>query len=148
MQALEFLETKICLNPSQYAFKYTGSSWDWYEEPGNELRLKRFTAAMHGSTKTEHPDGILHGEVPLHQHTSTFNFTHHCVMAGFRWGDLPPKSVVVDVGGGLGHVTMRIAREYPDLRYIVQDRVAIIEQAEEVCHPSCFELRSMPMLSR
>lgn len=60
------------------------------------------------------------------------DFTHFCVLPGFKWGDLPPKSVVVDVGGGLGHVTMRIARKYPNLRYIVQDRLAIIEQAKEV----------------
>lgn len=45
----------------QLAFKSPKRSWEWYEEPGNESRLKRFAAAMEGSSKADPPDAILQG---------------------------------------------------------------------------------------
>ncbi|KIY47920.1 S-adenosyl-L-methionine-dependent methyltransferase [Fistulina hepatica ATCC 64428] len=53
------------------------------------------------------------------------------ILTGFPWNDLPPKSRVVDVGGGLGHITMTIARQYPELQYVVQDRHAVIPDTEK-----------------
>lgn len=52
---------------------------------------------------------------------------------GFQWKDLPVASIVVDVGGGLGHTTLNIAKEYKHLKFIVQDRPAVIDQAKQVC---------------
>ena len=46
--------------------------------------------------------------------------------AAFPWGSLPKDAVVVDVGGGIGSVTFRIAAAHPHLRYIVQDREGTI----------------------
>jgi hypothetical protein len=93
------------------AFKTKKSVWEWIEEPENAYRLKRFGVAMDGSTKLDPPNAID---------------------LGFKWGSLPPNSLVVDIGGGLGHITMKLVKYYPNLRYIVQDRQAVIEQGREV----------------
>lgn len=53
-------------------------------------------------------------------------------LVGFEWADLPPKSLVVLVGGGLGHTTATLVQQHPGLTYIVQDRAAVIEQAKDV----------------
>ncbi|KAF9459996.1 O-methyltransferase [Collybia nuda] len=94
-------------SPMGVAFKYNKPSWEWYENPGNEYRVKRFMAAMEGSTKFDPPNAILQG---------------------FDWGSLPSKALVVDVGGGMGHTTKKICEAYPDLKYVVQDRPMVIEQ--------------------
>jgi hypothetical protein len=85
--------------------------WKWLEKPANEYRLKRFSAAMTGAPRLDPPNAID---------------------LGFKWGDLLPDSVVVDVGGDLGHITMKLLQYHPNLKYIVQDRVPIIDQAHEV----------------
>ncbi|KAF4566231.1 hypothetical protein EYR40_001952 [Pleurotus pulmonarius] len=94
--------------PMMLAFKSSKPSWEWYEEPGNEYRLKRFAAAMEGTSRADPPNAIH---------------------LGFKWKDLPDGSIVVDVGGGLGHTSLNIAKEYKHLTFIVQDRPAVIEQA-------------------
>ncbi|KAJ8501510.1 hypothetical protein ONZ45_g12125 [Pleurotus djamor] len=97
-------------SPMMFAFKSNKPCWEWFEEPGNEHRLKRFAAAMEGSSKADPPNAIH---------------------MGFKWGDLPKDTVVVDVGGGLGHTTMKIAQEHKHLKYIVQDRPLVIDQATQ-----------------
>lgn len=39
---------------------------------------------------------------------------------------------MVDVGGGLGAPSMILAKTFLELRIIVQDRLAVAQQAEEV----------------
>jgi O-methyltransferase domain len=95
----------------QVAFKTKKHIWEWFEEPGNEYRLKRFGVAMAGTTKIGPPNAID---------------------LGFKWGDLPPGSLIVDVGGGLGHITMKLLQYHPQHKYIIQDRPPVIEQAREV----------------
>lgn len=41
----------------------------------------------------------------------------------------------MDVGGGIGHVSLEIAKLRPDLNIIVEDRALVLEQAKEVCRP-------------
>ncbi|KAI0630668.1 S-adenosyl-L-methionine-dependent methyltransferase [Trametes polyzona] len=84
--------------------------WDWLELPGNEHRLARFGHAMNGTRSWEVTENILHG---------------------FAWKKLPKDSVVVDVGGGIGSVSVIVAEEYPDLRFAVQDREAVVTIARE-----------------
>ncbi|KIY48412.1 S-adenosyl-L-methionine-dependent methyltransferase [Fistulina hepatica ATCC 64428] len=92
------------------AFKTDKTLFEWYEEPENLYRHKRYEVAMTGSVKLDVPDAILRG---------------------FRWDELPPNARVVDVGGGIGHITMTIARQNPNLRYVIQDRPSVIHAAEE-----------------
>ncbi|KAF7349741.1 Methyltransf-2 domain-containing protein [Mycena sanguinolenta] len=40
---------------------------------------------------------------------------------GFNWSGLPSGDVVVDVGGGNGHISLAIAQKNPGLRVVVQD---------------------------
>lgn len=52
----------------------------------------------------------------------------------YPFGSLPASSTIVDVGGGRGQVSVRIAEKVPVLNFIVQDDKAILEagQAEGV----------------
>ena len=51
---------------------------------------------------------------------------------GFEWAPLPAGSTVVDVGGGLGTMTMALADTYTHLQYTIQDLPGVIAQAREV----------------
>ncbi|GJJ14339.1 hypothetical protein Clacol_008603 [Clathrus columnatus] len=90
-------------------FKTDKSCFDWFEEPGNEFRLKRFAAAMEGTSKFDPPNAIL---------------------SGFKWESLDSNALVVDVGGGTGHLSLKIAQQHKDLRFVVQDRAPVIKEAE------------------
>jgi len=39
----------------------------------------------------------------------------------------------VDVGGGVGTVITVLAKALPDLRFVIQDRPAVIEDGIKVC---------------
>ena len=49
------------------ALGYTkGSMWSWFEEPSNEMRLRRFGIAMNGVNSMQPPDAILKGEINVY----------------------------------------------------------------------------------
>lgn len=52
--------------------------------------------------------------------------------AGFNWASLPKGSIVVDVGGGVGNLTMALAKVHKHLRFIVQDRPGTVREGETV----------------
>ncbi|KAI0055292.1 S-adenosyl-L-methionine-dependent methyltransferase [Artomyces pyxidatus] len=95
------------------------SFWEWLEAPENGPRLLRFGRGMAGSA------GLGATEVSV----SPFL-------------NLSPSSLVVDVGGGIGSVTMHIAEQFPELRFVVQDREAVCYQGEKALlaqHPEWLE---------
>ncbi|KAF8990766.1 O-methyltransferase [Cyathus striatus] len=96
--------------PWNIAYKTDIPLFAWYDKPENEMHQKRFSAAQAGTTKMEPADAIL---------------------TGFDWSSLPAGSTVVDVGGGVGSTSLVIARAVPSLKFIIQDRVATIEDAKE-----------------
>lgn len=98
--------------PMMLAFGSKTDVWTWLEEPFNELRLRRFGVAMNGVSSMQSSDSIL---------------------KGFDWSSLPEGSVVVDVGGGIGTSTLALARKYPALRYVIQDRPAVIVAGKKHC---------------
>ena len=49
-----------------------------------------------------------------------------CFVA-LSWDELPPQSVVVDVGGGIGSTSMLLAKTFKHLRFVVQDREHVAE---------------------
>jgi len=63
-------------------------------------------------------------------------------LVGFDWHLLPPGSVIVDVGGGIGSTTMQLANTFSrggdhgglDLRleFVIQDRQVVVEMGEKV----------------
>ncbi|PCH40195.1 S-adenosyl-L-methionine-dependent methyltransferase [Wolfiporia cocos MD-104 SS10] len=51
----------------------------------------------------------------------------------YPWGDLGP-CLVIDVGGGVGGKSLELAKHYPNLRFIIQDREDVLVQAHAVWH--------------
>ncbi|KAJ7346168.1 O-methyltransferase [Mycena albidolilacea] len=91
------------------AFRTSENMFQWFENPANKARLTRFGIAMQGSAAEEPEDTIFRG---------------------FKWESLPAGSVIVDVGGGLGASSLSIAKRYPALKIVNQDRGPVIEQSK------------------
>jgi hypothetical protein len=53
-------------------------------------------------------------------------------IVAYDWKALAPGSVVVDVGGGLGTAIAPLARDFPQLQYVVQDLPGVIEEGKQV----------------
>ncbi|KAH7918466.1 S-adenosyl-L-methionine-dependent methyltransferase [Leucogyrophana mollusca] len=98
--------------PMMRAFASDTDVWTWFEQPFNQMRLKRFGVAMDGVSSMQPADSILRG---------------------FDWGSLLPGSVVVDVGGGIGVSCLALAKAHPHLRYVVQDRPSVVELGKKHC---------------
>lgn len=52
---------------------------------------------------------------------------------GYPWHQLPEKSLIVDVGGGPGHVSMELAKQHPALRFEVQDLAETVAVGAQKC---------------
>ena len=52
---------------------------------------------------------------------------------GFDWESVQHGGLVVDVGCGLGHVSLEIAKVRPDLHIVLEDRSTVINEAKNVC---------------
>lgn len=48
------------------------------------------------------------------------------------WPALKDNDVVVDVGGGVGDLTLLLAKAFPRLKFIMQDQKTVIPEAEKV----------------
>ncbi|KAI0261389.1 S-adenosyl-L-methionine-dependent methyltransferase [Gloeopeniophorella convolvens] len=102
-------EPKDVGSPWNLASGKKGTIWEWYEEPDNVWRYHRFTSAMKGGADRFPP--------------SVFT-------EGFDWKSLAPDSVVVDVGGSVGKVTLLLHQAFPHLKYIVQDLPPVVKDAK------------------
>ncbi|KAJ7264044.1 O-methyltransferase [Mycena haematopus] len=91
------------------AFRTDKNMFQWFEHPENKNRLTRFGIAMKGSAAEEPAETIFRG---------------------FKWQDLPPGSVIVDVGGGLGASSLSIVKKYPTLKVVNEDRPQVMEQSK------------------
>ncbi|KAG6817821.1 hypothetical protein H0H87_003229 [Tephrocybe sp. NHM501043] len=80
--------------------KTEAKMWEWYEEPGNEWRARRFAAAMAFGI------GRYPGKV---------------FVDGVGADNLKDGDVVVDVGGSVGSCTLQLYKAAPNLNYVVQD---------------------------
>jgi len=101
--------------------------WDWFEQPGNEKYLRRFGIAMHGTSKLMPPDHVLSGLFYVSSCVTTFNTT-----TGYDWKSLKPGSLVVDVGGGIGSSILPVAKAFPTLHFVIQDRPHVVAQGLKV----------------
>ena len=50
--------------------------------------------------------------------------------SGYPWHELPPKAIVVDLGGNNGHVAKLIAAANPKIQVVVQDLPEVVKQVE------------------
>ena len=53
-------------------------------------------------------------------------------LTAFDWAKLASGSLIADIGGGLGHVSIEIARAHPELHIVVEDRPQNTEFAKQV----------------
>lgn len=114
------------MTPFSRSMRFDGTFWEWVERPGNEKRLRRFGAAMRNSSTLYPKDLILNL---------------------FDWASLPNEALVVDVGGGVGASTLPLARSFPRLRYVVQDRPAVIVDAQRFWNDSYPEALSSNLVT-
>jgi hypothetical protein len=115
-------------SPICQVFKTPKPYFDWLAEPGNEYRRNRFDVAMRGLHETESGDAILKGQrsaVGSHQ-----GLSDPIAHSGFPWSGLSQGSKVVDVGGGIGSVSLTVALQFPHLKFVIQDIVT--DQTEKV----------------
>lgn len=115
--------------PFNVAFNTNMRFFDWLEKKENEFRLKRFGKAMTGTEKWEVPGSIIGGE---RSNNSVQHLSLTFIPTGFPWHELPNRSVVVDVGGGIGSTSMLLANAFPQLRFVVQDRAPVAEMGRSV----------------
>ena len=120
--------------------------WDHYDSPTGSIgarRKERFASAMGGLNAVQPPESILSSKFAHLSDTFPlfypFAFAFSCCLSlissisGFGWSALPLGSLVVDVGGGYGHVSLQIAKQHAErLRYVVEDRPTVIDQARVV----------------
>ncbi|KZT25154.1 O-methyltransferase [Neolentinus lepideus HHB14362 ss-1] len=107
-------ETAHSYKPGDAAFSRAvgrgyASFFEYISRPEGSLSRSVFNSAMVGTQILEAPDFILH--------------------EGLGWDKLPPGSVVVDVGGGVGGQSLKLSRAYPHLNIVVQDLPATIYEA-------------------
>ncbi|KAF7349733.1 hypothetical protein MSAN_01700100 [Mycena sanguinolenta] len=98
MLADTMLDPKEGELPFNRAYGTTESFWDWVHRPENVYQMQRFDIGMRGSTEST-----------------------DAIHRGFNWSGLPTGGVLVDVGGGTGHISLAIAQKNPGLRVVVQD---------------------------
>jgi hypothetical protein len=99
----------------------------WYELPENRTRFNRFSKAMLATRALSPPSTILNSA--SNSDASPFEFE---LFLALDWMSLPPGSAIVDVGGGIGSATIPIFERYPHLKFEIQDRAAVIAEAEHV----------------
>ena len=59
-------------------------------------------------------------------------FASESVPRSYPWDTLPKDAVLVDVGGGTGHITMAVLKKYPHLKLVVQDVESAVNVGKKV----------------
>ncbi|KAJ8079950.1 hypothetical protein PM082_016775 [Marasmius tenuissimus] len=85
--------------------------FDLLQRPEEAARHRRFAVAMEG----------MSGVQPL-----------ECLSRAYEWESLPEKAVVVDVGGGVGTISLELTKRYPKLNFVVQDLSGFVEKGSEL----------------
>ncbi|PMD62788.1 S-adenosyl-L-methionine-dependent methyltransferase [Hyaloscypha bicolor E] len=94
---------------SAFRTRFGVTTYAYYEQ--NPLKGARFAQSMDAWSR-------MNGQIAeLHR--------------SFPWASLK-NGKIVDIGGGSGHISIGLAREFPDLRFIVQDvSTKMLSQAQE-----------------
>ncbi|KAI0821463.1 S-adenosyl-L-methionine-dependent methyltransferase [Irpex lacteus] len=95
----------------QKALNMNYTLWQYLDLPENAFRNRRFNIAMRGTSSLQPPSKIVHL---------------------YDWKALPEQAIIVDVGSGLGHVSLDIAAIRPDITFVLEDRPSVVAQAKEL----------------
>ncbi|KLO12995.1 S-adenosyl-L-methionine-dependent methyltransferase [Schizopora paradoxa] len=106
------LESKSPSPPTAFSKAFNTELFEYYELPGQENRLRRFNLAQEGAARVEPEDAII---------------------KGFDWESIANGGHVVDVGGGVGAVSLRVAEAYPEINIVIQDRQGVVDDALKRC---------------
>ncbi|KAI9674799.1 MAG: hypothetical protein M1817_001703 [Caeruleum heppii] len=141
----------------QLAVGTVETRWDWLEQriPANAKDFGRtgYSGAYAPATpvskttasKDEQTNGAVNGQ--KHDPTETKarpeleimglamvgggRVTGKAHIFDFPWSSLG-AGTVVDVGGGVGGLTLQLSQQYPSLNFVVQDRPSVLKQAETI----------------
>ena len=83
---------------------------------------------MHGIGLMQPPEVLTNGELLSLIKGVRFLMVYKAL----EWGSLPEGSKVVDVGGGVGTSSLRIARAFSNVKCIIQDFPEVCGQAKSV----------------
>ena len=114
------------------AFNTQLSAWEWYEAKGNEHRRLRLGITMDASKYATSLDAINDGMHSLIFTTHVSRVNLLIPSSGFDWNALGHDAIVVDVGGGIGSQSMTLAKNFPHLQIVVQDREQTVKDAVSV----------------
>ena len=119
------------------SFKTNLSYWEWIESGAGDSKLSRMSrtaAAMKATQKWEDRDSILTGSSfqPAFVMDAKYMPLQAIDWASLSYENLINDLVVVDVGGGIGHTARVVQKAFPQLRFVVQDRVSVVETAKKV----------------
>ena len=64
---------------------------------------------------------------------------HGGLIYDYDWTKHGESATIVDVGAGMGGAAIELARRFPKLRIIMQDKPEVIESAKKVCIPTALE---------
>ncbi|KAG7087939.1 hypothetical protein E1B28_011984 [Marasmius oreades] len=87
----------------------SSSFFDFLQRPEQAHRHRRFAIAMEGMAAIQPLD---------------------CLSRAYNWDSLPENALVVDVGGGVGTISLELAKQFPKLKFIVQDLPSFIEKGK------------------
>ncbi|KAF7782907.1 hypothetical protein Agabi119p4_2283 [Agaricus bisporus var. burnettii] len=97
-------------------FDVNGNLFDYYAGSSTEQvnRATRFGPGMIGWGDAIEANAVIHD---------------------FPWDQLLQGAIVCDVGGGVGNISIQLAKSYPSLRVVLQDRPRQLKVAEEKTWP-------------
>ncbi len=110
------------------ALGFKETVWSYFSRPEEQFRRTRFGIGMRGVAAFQPADAVLNCMI------LTFVSKNEVLklFLDYNWKALPAGSLVVDVGGGIGSVTYTIAKNFPDIHFVVQDLPTVIEDGKKV----------------